>query len=106
MNSVKSTFESARRRTYTASRCQARFRNEAWELTFEDWCEFWPTEQEFSRRSRHSNGVCLTREDRQQGWSRTNTIKLPRPLGRVYNNLYGRFDTSHILIHAERLTGV
>ena len=89
----KNPFDVNRRRAYARSRCQADFRGEAWDLTFSEWCEFWPTPEEFARRGRHSDSLCLTRRDWTLPWNRTNTVKLPRPAQVAIGNRYGRFST-------------
>ena len=52
------------------ARCQARFRGEDWSLTFQDWEELW--QGCWHLRGRHSQDLCLCRQDYSQGWHRSN----------------------------------
>lgn len=52
------------------ARCQARYRHEPWDLTFEDWCQIWGDQWE--RRGRTRDTLCLSRKDYDLGWSQDN----------------------------------
>jgi hypothetical protein len=62
---------------YSRAKCQARFRGEAWDLTLEDWLEFW-TRERWPERGRTAGTICLTRRHPDQPWSRTNCCLIPR----------------------------
>ena len=49
------------------ARCQARFRGEGWELEFEDYQRLWGDDWE--RRGRTRDTLCLSRDDYDQPWS-------------------------------------
>lgn len=65
------------RRAFARSRCQAKYRGEAWQLTWEDWQDFWPREF-WSLRGRHQGCLCVTRLDRTLPWSRENCCRMDR----------------------------
>jgi hypothetical protein len=48
-------------------KAQAKFRNETYELAFEDWERFW-TDEHWFNRGRHVENVILTRKDFELGW--------------------------------------
>jgi hypothetical protein len=74
----KDKFHVNRLRAYTRAKCQAAFRYEDWELTYADWCDFWPNEQIWAMRGRMGDSLCLTRRDLDKPWSRSNCCLLPR----------------------------
>lgn len=51
-------------------RCQARYRKEPWDLSFEDFQTLW--DGHWTARGRGSTDYCLTRKDRTQPWSLAN----------------------------------
>ena len=51
-------------------RCQARYRNEPYELTFEDFEQAWGVL--WHQRGREKNNYCLIRQDRTRPWTKTN----------------------------------
>jgi len=58
------------------SRSQAHYRGETWELTMDDWKEFWPDESTWQRRGRGRDDLALTRYDPTVGWTRSNTAQV------------------------------
>lgn len=50
---------------------QARFRGEAWTLTFAEFLELW-TEDLWQQRGRSTNSLCLSRKDQQGAWNKDN----------------------------------
>ena len=57
-------------------RAQANFRKEAWDLSFEDFVEIWGTD--WCHRGRASNDLCMTRDDYDLAWHKTNVTIVPR----------------------------
>ena len=90
----KNPFDVDRRRAYSRSVSQARFRGETWSMTYEEWCSFWPTPEEFDRRGRGPDSECLIRRDWSLPWTLSNTVKLPRKAQLAIGNRYGRSSTA------------
>lgn len=67
-----------RRLSWIRAKCQAEYRGERWDLTFEDYCVFWCTEQRFYRKGRDIQAWVLTRYDYQGPWNRENCCILLR----------------------------
>jgi hypothetical protein len=61
---------------WARAKAQANFRNERWQLSFEDWCELW--EGQWHRRGRVKDTVCLTRRDYDEPWCRSNCEVISR----------------------------
>jgi hypothetical protein len=57
-------------------RAQANYRDEPFELTFEDFQEVWNGKWEL--KGRGSTDYCLTRDDPTGAWVRGNVVCLPR----------------------------
>ena len=74
----KDKFDRQRNLTWHRMRAQANYRGEAWDLTFEDYKLFWPTEELWAQRGRVTDSLCMTRIDPDQAWSRSNAVVLPR----------------------------
>jgi len=62
---------------FSRAKCQADYRNEVWQLTIEDWREFW-TRELWPRRGRTTNAICITRRDYEKPWSRYNCCLVDR----------------------------
>lgn len=71
-------FDHSRHKPFLRSRSQAVYRQETWELSFQDWCDFWNTEELWRQRGRSRSSLCLVRIDNEQPWSRSNCCLLPR----------------------------
>lgn len=71
-------FTTDRRLAWVRSRSQAWYRNEQWELTFEEYCTFFNSANRFYNRSRRSNGIVLTRLDSKKAWSTSNCCIITR----------------------------
>jgi hypothetical protein len=56
---------------YLKHRAQAKFRNEHYELTWDDWETLWPDEL-FLRRGRRNKDLCIARLDRLDSWNTHN----------------------------------
>lgn len=71
-----------RHEQYTAflkSRAQARFREESWTLTFEEFEFLWNQDGSWFQRGRGADDLMMTRRDSSQAWSRENAyIELRR----------------------------
>lgn len=73
-----SGWEKQRRTAFHRQRAQAKFRNEVWLLTYEDYCVFFSTEEMFQRRGRGKDSVCLSRIDPALPWTMTNSMLMTR----------------------------
>ena len=71
---------------YLQQRAQAQFRNERFELTFDDFQNLWA--DHWHQRGRHSQDYCLTRIDPEGAWNNDNVHCIPR--------------VEHIRIHIQR----
>jgi hypothetical protein len=59
-------------------RSQCRFRQEPYELTFEDWQSIWADPEEFAQRGRQRLSIILTRIDYEKSWTMANVEKITR----------------------------
>lgn len=66
----KDPVEHLQHRAWLRARAQAKFRREAWEITFEDFTEIWRGQWE--QRGRRPKDLCMTRIDTTQPWSVAN----------------------------------
>lgn len=62
---------------YLKHRSQAAYRLEDYELTFEDWLYFWP-DSNWHRRGRLGHDLCLTRDNPDLPWNRSNCSVITR----------------------------
>jgi len=67
----------ARHLGFQRARCQAKFRNEPWELTEEHWNMLW-TRDRWVRRGRSNGDLCLSLIDDEGGWSLNNVAIITR----------------------------
>ena len=58
-------------------RAQAKFRNEDYCLTWDDWQELWDDET-YLKRGRSADSLCLSRLDFESGWTRCNVHVISR----------------------------
>ena len=49
------------------ARVQARFRDEPWDLTVEDWFQLW-TKAKWAKRGRGRDDLCMIRKDHTLSW--------------------------------------
>lgn len=56
------------RRAYAVARCQAKYRNESWELTWEEWRDLWLENNQYLRKGRGSNDLALVRISLRKPW--------------------------------------
>lgn len=61
---------------WTQQKNQAQFRNEPWQLSFEDYVQMWDSCWEERGRSRDS--FCMMRVDLDLPWNTQNTVVVPR----------------------------
>ncbi|CAB4153583.1 hypothetical protein UFOVP635_10 [uncultured Caudovirales phage] len=59
------------------ARAQANYRNEEWNISFEEWCMLWP-EELWRQRGRASQEYALSRIDPKQPWNTSNAVVAPR----------------------------
>jgi len=62
---------------YSKHKSQAKFRNEDYELTWDDWISIWP-HHIWLQRGRGSDDLCLSRLDFSEGWTMDNLEVIPR----------------------------
>lgn len=58
------------------AKAQARFRNEDWSMSFEEFYELWKIE--WPNRGRKPDDICMTRDDPDGAWDVDNTILITR----------------------------
>lgn len=71
-------FDHARHIPFLRSKAQAVFRNEDWQLTFEEFCSLWDTEAKWAQRGRKSDDLTLTRIDPKKPWRLDNVHIITR----------------------------
>lgn len=59
-------------------RSQARYRKEAYELSWEDWQEMWANPIDFQNRGRKPDDLTLTRIDDDGAWELANVVVITR----------------------------
>ena len=74
----KDPFDHERHLPYLRSRSQCAYRGEEFELSFEDWCELWPTPELWRQRGRHSEDLTMTRIDPELPWNINNCVVMTR----------------------------
>ena len=75
---LKDPFTHARNLAFHRSLCQAKFRGEEWNLTFEEFCHFWNDKQLWDQRGRKVTALVLTRFDTEKPWDRHNCCIITR----------------------------
>ena len=63
-------------RVWVQCRNQANFRNETWELSFDDFCSLW--REHWQHKGRGREGYCLSRTDDEGAWELGNVEVIPR----------------------------
>ena len=63
---------------FVRSRAQARFRNEQWDLTLEQYIVFWRDEDRWRQRGRAADSLVLTRWDIEKPWNKKNCCIITR----------------------------
>lgn len=71
-------FDKKRFRGWHMARAQAHHRGEVWELTWEEWCEFWCDEYRWNQRGRTSTSLSITRLDPEKSWNADNCVLVNR----------------------------
>lgn len=71
-------FRHSRHIAFLRSRAQAKFRNEPWDLTIEQYFEIWNDEDTWNNRGRQADNVCLIRTDPKQPWTMSNVKVVTR----------------------------
>lgn len=62
---------------FLKARCQAKYRQEEWRLTFPEYDAIW-NENEWARRGIQAHCICMSREDMSGPWSKNNVILIER----------------------------
>lgn len=63
-------------RSWLQQRNQAQWRGEPWELTLDEWKAVWG--DNFHRKGRASDSLCMTRRDRTLPWRTDNVMLMTR----------------------------
>lgn len=71
-------FTQDRRLVWSRSQCQARFRKEPWQLSFEDFCKIWNSEILWNQRGKLPDSLVMTRRDYDLPWSVENCCLIRR----------------------------
>ena len=66
----------SQRRQFTQQRNQARWRNEIWQIDWEEWLEMW--QPHWHQRGRTSSSLCMVREDYDRPWHKNNVKLIAR----------------------------
>jgi hypothetical protein len=74
----KDKFDQSRRLAWIRSKCQANFRGELWNLTWEEFCHFWSDLKLWRQRGRAEQDLVLTRYDPEGAWDRDNCCIINR----------------------------
>lgn len=61
---------------FLRARAQAKFRNESWDLTFDDFYSIWANE--WTNKGQKGYQLCLTREDIDAAWTKSNCFLITR----------------------------
>lgn len=69
--------DSPKRIAYNRMKAQAKFRQEEWELTFQDFKDIW-TDEKWEQRGRSSNSLSLSRIYDEEAWHIDNVELLTR----------------------------
>lgn len=62
-----------KRLSWQRCRCQAKFRGEEWDLSYEEYCELWPNEL-WENRGRKGDSYVLSRENNNKPWNYDNCV--------------------------------
>ena len=65
------------------ARAQARFRGEAWEVDFDQWCDFWGAD--WHRRGRLPHQIRMSRRDWNEPWCLANMVKMTQSEHNAHN---------------------
>jgi hypothetical protein len=60
------------RRAYTVARCQATYRGELWDLTWNQWLKLWLEDDNYRFKGRGARDLTLSRKDYRKSWTRSN----------------------------------
>lgn len=71
-------FTRARKLAWSRARSQAVFREEPWNLPFEDFCDFWSNQTLWNQRGRQRDCLVLYRKDTDKPWSKDNCELITR----------------------------
>lgn len=71
-------FDHARYMPWLKMRAQANYREELWNLSFQDFCTLWHSEHLWLMRGRGREDLMLTRIDSEQAWSLDNCELMTR----------------------------
>lgn len=63
-------------RQWLQQKNQAQWRNETWNLTFDEWCQSWG--DLYEERGRAPNQYCMSRDDLDGPWTVDNVIVITR----------------------------
>lgn len=71
-------FTQQRRTAWSKMRSQASFRQELWDLEFEDFCQIWSSQELWQQRGKQRHNLVLYRIDTELPWSKSNCELITR----------------------------
>ena len=86
----KDPLDVMRRQAWARSRSQAEYYDQDWQLTYEEFCEFFPDLESFQRRGKGTEDLTLCRYDPEGAWSADNCCLITR-----YNHLCAKIARRH-----------
>lgn len=93
-------FTSERRLAWLRFKAQCRFRQESFDLTFQEFCDFWHDPQMWANRGRSPDDLVLTRRDHKKSWSVKNCWIIQRRDQLTIRNLR-RFNKDYMAYQRE-----
>ena len=66
------------RLSFIRAKSQAKYRNQTWDIDFDDYLDLWRVGDKYRKPGRCKNDFHMTRKDIQQGWSVANVQILNR----------------------------
>lgn len=60
------------------ARAQAKYRNQEWHITEDEYCDLWIEDDRYMRKNRSSSGLSMTRIDKEKPWTVDNVEFMTR----------------------------
>lgn len=74
----RTDYEGRMRLAFLRARAQAKFRHEPWDLTYEEFQNFWKDSERFSQKGFGVDSLVMTRRDRTKSWNINNCCIITR----------------------------
>jgi hypothetical protein len=65
-------------RVFIQQKNQAQWREEPWQITFEEWKQLWDESGQWHNRGRERSCYCMTRRDVMEPWTKHNAVVISR----------------------------